>query len=216
MSEVIGVFIVFVLFPGIILGFILASRYLKYRETLTMIEHGITPPSPPPPAPAVITPPMPQYPVMPPMQPMPPRPVAAQQAGPGRGTLIWGLVLSGVGLALTLALWPIGFIANSASGNTVTFPLGLGPWMLAGFVPLFVGLALILGFVIMRPERGALPNPPPTHTAQWASAPSVPTGGGAVGAVREPPSPEQALTAPTEAAATHDAPGAVPPGAPSA
>ena len=208
MNEVLGIFIIFVLFPGVILGFILVSRYLKYRETLTMIEHGITPP--PPPASHVMMPPMPQMYAMP---PMPPRPVQ-QQGGPGRGTLIWGLVLSGVGLALTLALWPIGFIANSASGNTVNFPLGLGPWMLAGFVPLFVGLALILGFVIMRPERN--PNPPapfppreggdvgtyPAHTAQRVPAPSMHS--------------VQDSAVPTEAIVQQEIPEALPPSTPSA
>ncbi|MDQ2788056.1 MAG: hypothetical protein M3Y58_24010, partial [Chloroflexota bacterium] len=162
--------IIFVLFPGIILGFILLSRYLKYRETLTMIQHGITPPQPP---------------VMmaPPMMPRPPVAVQQRNGSGGRATLIWGLVLTGIGIALTLALWPIGFIANSASGNSINFPLGLGPWMLAGFVPLFVGLALILGYVITRPERGSDLNPPP---AQWASG--FPMGvGGVTGAYSHTP-----------------------------
>jgi hypothetical protein len=154
MTGVFTAFIIFVLFPGIILGFILLSRYLKYRETLTMIEHGITPPPPPP----AMMPPMPTMPMMPQRPPV--VVVNRGQGGAGRGTLIWGLVLTGVGLALTLALWPIGFIANSASGNTVNFPLGLGPWMLAGFIPLFVGLALTLAYVIMRPERSPTPQPP--------------------------------------------------------
>lgn len=179
MTGVLTVFIIFVLFPGIILGFILLSRYLKYRETLTMIEHGITPPPPPPP----------MMPAMPPMPVMPQRPpvVVANrgQGGAGRGTLIWGLVLSGIGLALTLALWPIGFIANSASGNTVNFPLGLGPWMLAGFIPLFVGLALTLAYVIMRPERRDAPNPLPP-----SGHPPFPTGeGGATGGYPAPMAP---------------------------
>jgi hypothetical protein len=165
MTDVLTVFIIFVLFPGVILGFILLSRYLKYRETLSMIQHGMTPPPPMPP-------------MMMPVPPMPRPPVVMQQnnGGAGRGTLIWGLVLAGIGIALTLALWPIGFIANSASGNSVNFPLGLGPWMLAGFVPLFVGLALILGYVITRPER--VPNPPPTHATPWEPAPGTPYGNG--------------------------------------
>jgi len=162
MTGVLTAFIIFVLFPGVILGFILLSRYLKYRETLTMIQHGITPPQQP-----VMAPPM--------MMPRPPVAVQQRNGGGGRATLIWGLVLTGIGIALTLALWPIGFIANSASGNSINFPLGLGPWMLAGFVPLFVGLALILGYVITRPERGSDLNPPP---AQWASG--FPMGGGGV------------------------------------
>lgn len=161
MAGVLTVFVIFVLFPGVILGFILLSRYLRYRETLTMIQHGITPPLPP----------RPMMMPAPPMMPRPPVVVQQGNGGTGRGTLIWGLVLSAIGLALTIALWPIGFIANSASGNSVTFPLGLGPWMLAGFVPLFVGLALILGYVITRPERG--PTPAAFPRGEW----------GAVGAV---------------------------------
>jgi hypothetical protein len=145
MEGVLVAFIIFVLFPGVILGFILLSRYLKYRETLTMIQHGMTTTQPP----ALPSPPVMMH-----------RPNAEQQAGAGRGTFIWGLVLAAIGVALTLALWPIGFIANSASGNSVRFPLGLGPWMLAGFIPLFVGLSLILGYVILRPNPLQVPPAP--------------------------------------------------------
>jgi hypothetical protein len=210
MTGVLTVFIIFVLFPAIILGFILLSRYLKYRETLTMIEHGITPPPPPPPV---------MMPSMPPMPVMPQRPpvvvVNRGQGGAGRGTLIWGLVLSGIGLALTLALWPIGFIANSASGNTVNFPLGLGPWMLAGFIPLFVGLALTLAYVIMRPERGGGPDPlPPNGYSPFAT--------GGEGAVRAAPYPAPVAAGmpssdgpfmPPEPVIQQEAPESIPPGA---
>jgi hypothetical protein len=205
MTGVLTAFIIFVLFPGIILGFILLSRYLKYRETLTMIEHGITPPPPPPPM-------MPSMPTMPMMPQRPPIVVVNRgQGGAGRGTLIWGLVLSGVGLALTLALWPIGFIANSASGNSVNFPLGLGPWMLAGFIPLFVGLALTLAYVIMRPERESGPNPP---------AP-FPTGEGGAGGAYHAPAPMAPSTTSgdrpfmtTEPVIPQETREAIPPGAP--
>lgn len=152
MEGVLTALIIFVLFPAIICGFILLSRYLRYRETLTMIEHGITPPAPPA-NPPYIPPQGPPY--YPPQAP--PAIVRPGEGGAGRGTLIWGLVLAGIGLGLSLALYPIGFIANSASGGSVHFPLGFGPWMLAGFIPLFVGLALVLGYVIMRPER--VPTP---------------------------------------------------------
>ena len=56
----------------------------------------------------------------------------------GKGLLRWGIVLSSLGLALTLGLYLIGF--NSPND----YPLHLGPWMLGGFVPLFLGLGLIL------------------------------------------------------------------------
>ncbi len=58
-----------------------------------------------------------------------------------------GLILTAVGLALTLAMWPIGFRAGS------DFPLGCGPWMLAGLVPLFVGLAMIIAYFLTGEYR---------------------------------------------------------------
>ena len=50
----------------------------------------------------------------------------------------WGIIVTAIGIALSLGLYPIGF----ASGYD--YPLHLGPWMLGGFVPLFLGLGLIL------------------------------------------------------------------------
>jgi len=54
------------------------------------------------------------------------------------GLLRWGILITGLGLALSLGLYPTGF---SSGAN---YPLHLGPWMLGGFVPLFLGLGLIL------------------------------------------------------------------------
>jgi hypothetical protein len=54
------------------------------------------------------------------------------------GLLRWGILITALGLALSVGLYPVGF----SSG--VSYPLGLGPWMLGGFVPLFLGLGLIL------------------------------------------------------------------------
>ena len=56
----------------------------------------------------------------------------------GKSLLRWGVVVTGLGIALSLGLYTIGF---SAGDN---YPLHLGPWMLGGFVPLFLGLSLIL------------------------------------------------------------------------
>ncbi|HEX9330819.1 MAG TPA: DUF6249 domain-containing protein [Anaerolineales bacterium] len=56
----------------------------------------------------------------------------------GKTVLRWGILITALGLALSLGLYPIGF----SSGND--YPLHLGPWMLGGFVPLFLGLGLIL------------------------------------------------------------------------
>jgi hypothetical protein len=55
----------------------------------------------------------------------------------GKGTLRWGLVFAGLGLALCLGLYPVGWLVQSP------FPLHFGPWMLAGLIPAFFGLSLM-------------------------------------------------------------------------
>lgn len=67
--------------------------------------------------------------------------------GDGKDTLRWGIATAAVGVAMCLGLWPIGFLAGSQ------FPLGLGPWMLAGFLPTFFGLGLVLIYVLTREEK---------------------------------------------------------------
>ncbi len=57
---------------------------------------------------------------------------------PGKGLLRWGIIITAIGFALSLGLYPIGFDSGE------NYPLHLGPWMLGGFVPLFLGLGLIL------------------------------------------------------------------------
>jgi hypothetical protein len=52
--------------------------------------------------------------------------------------LRWGIVIIAIGLALTIGLYLIGF------NYAINYPLHLGPWMLGGFVPLFLGLGLVL------------------------------------------------------------------------
>jgi hypothetical protein len=69
-----------------------------------------------------------------------------EQPQSGKGLLRWGIGISALGLALTLGLWPLGF------GPGADYPLGLGPWMLGGFVPLFLGLALILMHYLTRKD----------------------------------------------------------------
>ena len=63
---------------------------------------------------------------------------------PGGGLLRWGTVITALGLALSIGLYPIGFSTGYG------YPLHLGPWMLGGFVPLFLGLSLILLHVLTR------------------------------------------------------------------
>lgn len=74
--------------------------------------------------------------------------VKPQRNGNGKGTLVWGIIIAAVGLALILGLWPLGY----GFGGT-NFPLGFGPWMLLGLIPTFFGLALILIYVLTREEK---------------------------------------------------------------
>jgi len=60
----------------------------------------------------------------------------------GKNALRLGIIITAIGVALCLGLYPLG--ANFSD----IYPYGLGPWMLLGFVPLFVGLALILIYVL--------------------------------------------------------------------
>jgi sterol desaturase/sphingolipid hydroxylase (fatty acid hydroxylase superfamily) len=102
----------------IIFGFFAFLRYLSYKETLALAEKGLV------------------------------KPQHSNGNGNGKGALIWGLLITAVGLALTIGLWPLGFIGNTG------FPLGFGPWMIVGMIPMFFGLALILIHVLTH-ERGA-------------------------------------------------------------
>lgn len=78
--------------------------------------------------------------------------------GNGKDTLRWGIVLTAIGLALCVGLYPIGFV----SGNRGDFPLGFGPWLLAGLLPMFFGLGLVLIYVLTREEKekGLKDEPP--------------------------------------------------------
>jgi hypothetical protein len=62
------------------------------------------------------------------------------------GLLRWGILITALGLALSVGLYLVGF----SSGQT--YPLGLGPWMLGGFVPLFLGLGLILLYFLSHKD----------------------------------------------------------------
>jgi len=67
------------------------------------------------------------------------------------GMLRAGLIIAMVGLALTIGLYPIGFILPPIYA---TIPLHLGPWLLPGLIPLGVGVALITSYYL---ERDAAP-----------------------------------------------------------
>lgn len=60
------------------------------------------------------------------------------------GLLRAGLITMMVGLALTIGLYPVGFLLPSA----LTVPLRLGPWLLPGLIPFAVGLALTISYYL--------------------------------------------------------------------
>jgi hypothetical protein len=64
------------------------------------------------------------------------------EAKNNKALLRWGIIVTALGIALSLGLYPLGFASGEA------YPLRLGPWMLGGFVPLFLGLGLILLHVL--------------------------------------------------------------------
>jgi hypothetical protein len=71
----------------------------------------------------------------------------ARQNGNGKGALIWGILLTAIGLATTIGMWPLGFMFH------MDLPFGFGPWMLAGLLPMFFGLGLVLVYVLTREAK---------------------------------------------------------------
>lgn len=72
-----------------------------------------------------------------------------RQRSDGKATLRWGVIIAAVGAALCLGLWPLGISGYGAS----RYPLGFGPWMLFGLLPLFFGLALVLIYILTRDKN---------------------------------------------------------------
>jgi ABC-type Fe3+ transport system permease subunit len=73
----------------------------------------------------------------------------------GTGILRAGLITLMVGLALTVGLYPIGFMIPPA----YTIPFQAGPWLLPGLIPLGVGGALIISYYLAQDETP--PDQPP-------------------------------------------------------
>lgn len=137
----------------VFLSFLTLRRYMEHRERMAMILRGITPPEKRP-------------------NTLSPRPKLARRSGVLQG----GLITAMVGLALAIGLYPIGFLVPAS----LTTPDRLGPWLLAGLIPLAVGIALILGHYLTpgRPvdlangEPEALPSEPVSHAQQSSSSAS--------------------------------------------
>ena len=72
-----------------------------------------------------------------------------------RGMLRAGLITAMVGLALTVGLYPIGFMLPTTFTST---PFHLGPWLLPGLIPLAVGLALISSYYLEQNTQALSEN----------------------------------------------------------
>jgi hypothetical protein len=112
----------FVAFFILIFGTIALLRWFRHKEVLAMAEKGLLPD---------------QY--------------AKYLKAPrhrGRGFLVWGLVLAGLGLALVAGLLAVAI-------NNVY----MSPMLLLGLMPLFVGLGLLIVYVVTRKEEKAESSP---------------------------------------------------------
>jgi hypothetical protein len=72
--------------------------------------------------------------------------LARPEAKSNLGMLHWGILTTALGFALTLGL----FFGNFRASEL--YPLHFGPWMLGGFVPLFLGIGLILIHYLNKKE----------------------------------------------------------------
>jgi hypothetical protein len=100
-----------------------------------------------------------------------------------------GLQVAFIGLALLIGL---GFIGYRGDGTYV-----YGPWLLGGLIPLFVGIAQIIGAVLggaslgppaARQQFGPAPGAPPSNSASREAGSAMP--GPTYGGWRPGPTPE--------------------------
>ena len=75
----------------------------------------------------------------------------------GTGVLRAGLITFMVGLALTVGLYPIGYMLPPLP----SIPFRAGPWLLPGLIPLSVGLALIGSYYLA--QDAPPPDEPPAE-----------------------------------------------------
>jgi hypothetical protein len=80
----------------------------------------------------------------------------------GTGVLRAGLITLMVGLALTVGLYPIGFMIPPA----YTIPFRAGPWLLPGLIPLGVGSALIISYYLTQDDTPADRIPDETRSEE--------------------------------------------------
>lgn len=181
MEVLIPIFGIVFLFGAPVAAWIV-SRVLAHQERMEMIRHGYMPPPGAVPGPGPGGPGRPDYYAMKAAAkawkyggaPMPgmqydPQFLAQQQ-------LRKGIQVTCVGLALLIGL---SFIGVRGDGT-----VHLGPWLLGGLVPMFVGIAQIIGATIGGARFGAFNAPGSQTTFGPQAAPPPPPAGS------PPPPPE--------------------------
>lgn len=108
----------------IFLGFILLLRYIEHRERMSMIERGLM---------HLDTGQSPRYPR-------------------GSSQLRGGLITAGVGFALSVGLYNLGWLLPAP---LTAAPGRIGPWLLPGLIPLAIGLALVVAYYLSPPHPEA-------------------------------------------------------------
>lgn len=165
--AVIAIFFVF----GAPFAALVAWRWLGHRERMEMIRHGYGPP----PGTGWKDAAAQRKAGMPPQTPPEYADASAQVS------LHKGIRLAMIGLALLIGLSFIGY--NSEGGPLGGPTIHPGPWLLAGLIPMFVGIAQIIIALLSGAQFGVVRTtmmPPPP------SGPSVPPPW-APGATYEPP-----------------------------
>jgi hypothetical protein len=153
---------------GLPMTFWMISRFLAHQERVEMIRRGFMPP-PVPPDPRMMRKAM-QY-------GMPPN-VPGQYYDPGyyaQVQLRRGIQVAFIGLALLIGLSFIG----AGSGHY------LGPWLLGGLIPMFVGIAQIISAIL----GGARIGTPVAVGTYQAREPEAPPAGTTAGNAGPPPPP---------------------------
>jgi amino acid transporter len=108
----------FLAFFAIIFGTLIVVRWFRHRELVAMAEKGLLPE---------------QF----------AEKAAARKLG-GRGFLVWGAVLTGLGIALFLGILPTAIIDVEDSAL-----------LIIGLIPLFLGLGLLIVYFVTRKEDRA-------------------------------------------------------------
>jgi hypothetical protein len=108
----------FLAFFAIVFGTLIVVRWFKHRELVAMAEKGLLP------------------------EQLAGRATAGRIGG--RGFLVWGAVLTGLGLALFLGILP-----------TAITDVDDSALLIIGLVPLFLGLGLLIVYFVTRKEDKA-------------------------------------------------------------